>query len=919
MKNQCFHLWLIRFIGLIVPRRLRTDWRQEWEAELLWREHQLAQWDRLDWQNKFELLRRSLGALTDALCLQPRRLEDEMFQDLRFGLRMMFKHKLLTLAVTVSLALGIGANAAIFSLTDAVLLKMLPVRQPEQLVLFRWLSGPKRMAASIDGSSGTDEATGLETSTSFSYAGFSRMRAQNQLLTEVFAFAPLQQLNVGVDGYAAISSGQLVSGNYFAGLGVPALRGRTITDADDRANASPVAVISHRYWQRRFGGDPAVIGKSVKVNNVLFTIIGVTPPEFYGTLQIGDAPEVSVAMAMERQLVRGDSSLDRPWLWWLQIMGRLKPGQNVEQAKASLEGVFQQSALEGWNAVPSDRRDPGEQGARDVPKLTFDAGSRGLTDARKQYVQPLAILSVIVGLVLLIACANVANLLVARATARQKEFAVRLALGASRLRMVRQLLTESILLALLGGAGGLLFAWWTKDLLLAWHPWRAEGLDISLNLDGRVFGFTLAMSLLTGLLFGLAPALRATRGEVNATLKQTAGSLKPSGSRLSQSLVVAQIAISLLLLIGAGLFLRTLRNLQSVDLGFNTENVLLFRVDPRLNDYQGDQIAALYERMIERLATLPGVRSATLSRHPLLSGSSARDGFSAQGRVPPAGEDNNVYVQRIRWNFFETMELPLRLGRQLTAQDDSRAPKVAVINQALARKYFPDANPVGKRFGFGGPKNSGEIEIVGVVADAKYAELRQDDPLTVYLPYPQESLTQMNFAARSTGDPLALIAAVREAVRQVDQDLPLFDVKTQSKQAAESLALERLFARLTGLLGLLAVALAGIGLYGVMSYTVASRTHEIGLRMALGAQAGEVLRMVLRQTLLLVVTGLVIGLAAAFATTKLMESLLFGLTATDPLTMATAAAVMLAVAAVAGWLPARRAAQVDPMVALRHE
>ncbi|HZS04062.1 MAG TPA: ABC transporter permease [Blastocatellia bacterium] len=911
-------LWLIRLVSLIVPRRFRREWHREWEAELRHRESLLSEWRRLNLLARIDLFRRSPGSFRDALVLQPQRLEDEMFQDLRYGLRMLRTSRGLTSVAVLSLALGIGANTALFSLVDAVMLKRLPVRNPEQLVLFNWLSGQKRMAGRIDGTVNTDAGTGLSTSTSFSYQAFEQFRAHNQTLSDVFAFAPVYQLNVNAGSQAEIAFGQLVSGGYYTGLGVPAIVGRTITDEDDRATADPVAVISHRCWQRRFGLDPGVVGRTVTVNNAAFTIIGVTPPEFFGALQIGDSPDFSIPLAMEPRLrPGGGSNLNEPWCWWLRIMGRLKPGVSIGQVSAGLEGIFQQSAREGWQALP-DRAGRAE-GPRDTPRLRVESGSRGLTEVREAYSQPLAILMVVVGLVLMIACANVANLLLARSAARQKEIAVRLAMGASRFRLVRQLLTESLLLSVAGGALGVLLAYQGKDLLLVWHPWSSEPLALDLKLDLRVLGFTVAVSLLTGILFGLAPALRATQVDLTPALKDSARN--PSGVRslTSRSLVVAQVAMSLVLLAGAGLFVRTLRNLQSIDLGFNRENLLLFRVDPRLNNYQDEQIANLYERMIERIEATPGVRSATISRHPLLSGSAARDGIFLPGQPSQSGEQNAVYIHRVRANFFETMEMPLLSGRSLSPRDDKRAPRVAVVNQTLARKFFPNDNPVGKRFGFSKAGGSGEIEIVGVVRDAKYTRLRQDNPPTVYIPYLQESLSQMNFEVRTTGDPVALVPAVREAVRQVDGNLPLFDVKTQSEQIEKSLAQEYLFARLTAFFGLVALALASVGLYGVMAYSVARRTREIGIRMALGARKFDVLKLIVSQGMLLVVIGAVIGLAAALALTRVLSSMLFGVGATDPLTFAGVVALLAVVAFVACLVPARRAAKTDPMAALRYE
>lgn len=844
-------------------------------------------------------------------------------QDLRYAVRMLFKSKAFAAIAVLSLALGIGANTALFSLVDAVLLKTLPVKNPNELVIFNWAGGPRGLSRGIMGSTVTDPATGMRTSTSFSYLTFERFRDNNDSLSDVFAFVSLSQLNVSVDGQPEIATGQFVSGGYYPGLGVGATRGRTLTPDDDNAGAPPVAVITHRYWQRRFGQDPDVLGKTLNINNVSFTIVGITPPEFMGVSQVGFSPDLSIPFSTQPQVSPHEPSLNGPWFWWLQIMGRLKPGVTTEQAAASFESVFQQSAQEGWDAGLARFPPQGQSqnpAPRDVPRLRGGSGSQGMTELRRDYSQPLTILMAIVGFVLLIACANVANLLLARAATREKEIAVRLAIGASRWRLVRQLLTESVLLAMLGGAAGVLFAYWGKDMLLTLRPWGGGELGVDLKIDLRVLAFTIAVSVATGLLFGLAPALRATKVDLTTGLKDNARSVT-GGTRsiLTKSLIIVQVSMSLVLLIGAGLFVRTLRNLENVDIGFNRENLLLFNVEPGLNGYDRTRMAQLYRRMTERLEAIPGVRSATVSLIPLLSRQARTQGIVVQGYTPQPGVEDDAKVNLVGEHFFETLQIPILLGRGLRPNDDESAPKVAVVNQTLARKYFADESPIGRRFGFGGPETAGQIEIVGVAGDAKYTDIRSEIEPTIFRPYLQAIPSFATFIVRTSTSASAAAASVREAMHEVDNNLPLFGVKTQSQQADTSLTQERLFATLSSFFGVLALLLACIGLYGVMSYGVARRTNEIGIRMALGASASRVRRMVMRETMLVVGVGVVIGLGVALGTTRLIKSMLFGLAATDALTIGFAVVLMIAVAGVAGYLPARRASKVDPMVALRYE
>ncbi|MCI0389446.1 MAG: ABC transporter permease [Acidobacteria bacterium] len=867
-----------------------------------------------------------------------------MFQDLRYGARIIVKNPGFTVVAVLSLALGIGANTVAFSLLDAVLFKMLPVKNPEQLVLFRWVSGNRTMAWGINSEDYVERVPGMRTGNSFSYPAFEQFRAHHQSLAEVFAFARLRQVNVTVNGQAEIVSGQLVSGNYFDGLGVHALLGRTLTVDDDKANAAPAAVISYGYWQRRFGGDPSVIGKVIYIGTTAFTIAGITPPEFYGTLDVGIVPDISAPISFSPQVMTGsDQILKASGYWWLNIMGRLKEGVSEQQAEANLNLVLHQHAIELQKSFKDQR---------DIPQLKLTPGGQGLMGARRTFSQPLKMSMIAVGLVLLIACLNIANLLLARAASRRKEIAVRQAAGANRLRLIRQLLTESILLALLGGALGLLFASWGKDVLLALRPFEGTrlslagtALSLDVKLDLHVFVFTTGVSALTGILFGLVPALRATRVDLISALKDSESQTAYSRSRLSKGLIIAQVAISVLLLIGAGLFVRTLRNLANVEVGFNRENLLIFTTIPEMIGYKGVRLANLYQQLSEHIESVPGVRSVTVSSNPLLSGGYAADGFCVPGYAPQPGEKMSIPKLYVGANFFDTMGIPILMGRSLSPQDNEQtlsllsileAPAdkrpqtierprlVAVINLSMARKYFPKEDPIGRRFNLSnncdGP---GGVEIVGVAQDAKYYSLREDVRPTVYLPYllgrSGGPPGRMSFAIRTNGDPLALVGAVRNAVRSVDPNLPLFAVKTQNEQISEQLSQSRLFASLSSFFGLLALLLASLGIYGVMSYTVARRTHEIGIRMALGARRADVLRMVLRESLSLALIGIMIGVPAALITTRLIEGQLFGLASNDPLTITLITLLMIAITTLAGYLPARKASQIDPMVALRYE
>jgi predicted permease len=834
---------------------------------------------------------------------------ETLWRDLRYGLQMLRRNPGFAAVAALSLAIGIGANTAVFSLMDAVLLKMLPVKNPEQL-FFLERAGVQR---------NRKEGSGL------SYAFFEQLRAQREAIAGVCAFEGSWRINVVVDGQAEVVQGQLVSGGFFATLGAGALLGRTITEDDDKIpGGHSVAVISYNYWQRRFARDPAIVGKSVAVSGHPFTIIGITPPDFFG-VTVGESPDLWVPTMMYAQLSPGDS-IEQYFTYPREfVLARLKPEVTEQQARAVFTGVLQQTlaARSGSQLSPEERQPLRQQ------SIALQPASRGLSSLREQFSEPLRILMAVVGLILLIACANVANLLLARATARQKEIAVRLALGASRFRLIRQLLTESMLLAFIGGALGLLFARWGSGFLLALVGSGRDPVFLELTLDLRVLGFTAGASLLAGVLFGLAPAWRATHVDLTPALKDsTRGTGAGSRLGLGKTLVVVQIALSLLLLIGAGLFARSLGKLKSLDAGLNRENVLLFSTDPMMVGYQGRQIGDLYRRMRERIKAIPGVRSASLSRgQGLLSGGGTNSSVFVQGRADrpednaySQDERNMPFLCEVGPEYFETVGMTILRGRGLTAQDGENAPRVAVINETFARYFFDDEYPIGRRFSQGSD-GSGQIEVVGVVKDAKYNSLREPALRTYYAPYFQypDRWGAANFHIRTEADPAGVIAAVRQAAREIDANLPLYNFKTLAKQVDESLARERLIGAVSSFFGLLALLLAAIGLYGIMAYAVNQRTHEIGVRMALGAQRGQVLRMVLRQGMKLVLIGVVLGLAASFATTRMVASHLFGVTPTDPVTFVGAPLLLLIVALIACFVPARRATKVDPLVALRYE
>ncbi len=835
-------------------------------------------------------------------------------QDARYALRTMGRTRALTGVVVVSLAIGIGANAAIFSVANGVVFRKLPVPSPDELVLLSWVSSTKTLPGGLWGSLRSSDAGGYQ-STSFTYSAYEAFRQRTDLFTDLVAFKGLfGRANVIVDGDAELASAQVVSGNYYRGLGVAPALGRVISNDDDRPDSDAVAVLSYGYWQRRFGGRAGVVGTTIDVNGVPATVIGVAPRGFTGTLDAGRAPEITMALAQLPRILPDAGRLTAHNRWWVDMLGRLAPGVTRAQVDSALAPVFAGVVRE----LP--------KGEPDTMRLLARSGARGLTTARTEVADRLAIMAMVAGLVLLIACTNVANLLMSRATARRREMAVRAAIGAGRGRLVRQLLTESVMLAGLGAVGGVALARWLAGALLAAMDLDQAG---AARLDWPVLGFTVALSVTCGLVFGLLPALRGTRSNVTGSLKDgTPGSMGGRArSRLAAGLMVTQMALAVLLSVGAGLLLRTVANLGRVQVGFDPANLLVFDIDPTHTGYEGDRLRDLYSRLLDHLRALPGVLSASLSDLGLIAGSVSItevtvpgfEGTIDLGFGPPSRQPA-AFVQTVDPSFFETVRLPLRLGRVLSPADAAGTPLVVVINEAMARAYFPGRNPIGERFKVGTGSDAAEVTIVGVAADMPFDSLRRVVPPGFFQSYlQQQDLSGVTIEVRTATPPLDLAPAVRAAVREIEPRLPIDGMRTETQQIAESCREERVYATLATALGVVGVLLAAIGIYGLLAYQVAQRTQELGLRMALGATRGAVARLVLAQSLRLAAAGAVLGLLASLASTRVLAGILFGLMATDPATIAGAIGLLLAVALAAGCLPARRAARVDPLVALRTE
>lgn len=807
----------------------------------------------------------------------------DLIQDLRFGLRVLRKQPGFTLIAILTLALGIGANTAIFSLVNTVLLRPLPIAQPERVFEIT----PLREGADIGVTS---------------YPVYKDFRDRNDVLAGLAAYR-FVPMSLSQHGNNERVWGYLVSGNYFDLLGVRAVQGRVFTQEEDRApGAHPVAVLSYGCWQRRFGRDPNLIGKTVTINNHRFTVVGIAPPEFNGTALIF-TPEIYAPISMTKQIEPGANWLENRGNGSLMMLGRLQPNVTAVQAKAALDAL----------AVQLRREQPNDG------DLHFSFAPPGLLMPvlRNSTLGFTAVLLGIVGLVLLIACTNLANLLLARAARRRTEIAVRLSLGASRGRVLRQLLTESVLLAVLGGALGWLLALWMVSVVRALKPPVDFTLTIDLHVDWRVLVFTLLISLVTGVVFGLLPAWQATRTDLIPALKDEAGRGVLRRAWLRNALVVAQVALSLVLLAGAGLIVRSLQQVQMLGPGFDIEHTVTASVDLTLQGYNRAQAKAFQKQLLARIETIPGVRAASLVSSLPLNLDRSTSGIYAEGQPFTRRADLPQILTNEIWpRYFETMGIPLLAGRDFRLQDDNEQVRPVIVNEAFVRRFWPGQNALGKRLNFGGPAEP-FWDIVGVVKDSKYFSLGEDPQPYLYFPMLRDGEGEAALVVRTSSDPHSILNAIRHEVHQLDANLPVFDTKTMRAHMQLSLFPLRTGAWIAGSFALVALLLAGLGIYGVMSYAISQRTRELGIRMALGAQTSDVLRLVIRQGLTLAVIGLALGLAGALLLTRLMTSVLYGVSATDVATFASVTMLLGGVVLLACFVPARRATKVDPMIALR--
>jgi predicted permease len=847
---------------------------------------------------------------------------DEFWADLRYAWRLLRKSPGFTAVAAASLALAIGANTTIFSVAKQLLYERLAVPEPANLRLLAWTGTEQHVAVHHIWGDYDPLPGGRVTSSAFSYPAYEELRRQNHCLSDLFAFKTTR-MNATIRGEAQQVQTEMVSGNYYADLGVQPQLGRGIQPSDDMAQGqSPVAVISDGLWSREFGRSKSVVGQTMKLNDISLTIVGVNPKGFTGAKNVQQSPDVFVPMAMQPLVFphTGSASLlSDTKEWWVNVMGRTRPGVSDATAQAVLDGQLGAIVRGTMPVRPNE----------DLPRMDLRDGSRGLFVQREMFAKPMAVLMTLVGFVLLLACANIANLMLARGAQRKKEMSVRLALGAGRGRILRQMLVESLLLATMGGAGGLLAGYLGRNAIPKMIENAWERTEFQVHFDWRVFTFTGGVTILTGLLFGLAPAFAASRAEVSHGLKEEGQTTTRRRKGVSgKALVGFQIALSTLLVIGAGLFLRTFAGLSSINVGFRTDHLLLAEVNPPEGQYPPGKDIELHQQLERALAAVPGVESVAPAFGAYISDEINRTDFLPEGvtydRNKRQGENFNVVGNR----FFETLGIPIVTGRAFGEQDTSSSQRVGIINLSLARSRFPGQNPVGKRFvtskhdsdGHAGKLAEDWIQIVGVCGDTRYANLRQDPPPQFFLPYVQQKeVGSLTFEIRTRMEPTEVVPVLRRVVQQINPDLPLVNVRTQNQQIDAALQQERIFVTLTSGFGLLALALASVGIYGIMAYSVAQRTNEIGIRLALGAQPAQVRAMILRESTWLAAAGIAAGVAAAFALTQAIKSMLYGIAPYDPITMLAGVALLLTVALAASWIPARRAAGVQPIQALRHE
>jgi predicted permease len=908
---------LLRLRALLHHERAETDLDEElrFHLEMEARKHRDAGMTEPDARNT---ARAAFGGLdlVGEQCRDARGLTflENIVRDFRYGIRVLRKTPVFTAVAVLSLAIGIGANTAIFSLLDTILLRMLPVRNPEQLVIARW-GGPSRMDIETTWSSGGGDGKGNWRTNVFSWPAFLDIRGHGRALSGVMGFSPLGRVNVAANGQALATGAMVVSGNYFQALGVAPILGRALTEDDDTSGGVPSAVISYRLWDRAFGLDPKAIGKTIHVNGQPCVIVGVTSNQFFGVSAGGfmTIPEIDLTLPIRaRERLEGAGRTRTAWfgndLHWVQIMARLKSPAGEAPARAELSSIIMAN-------LPSEARQA--LGAA-MPEVFLEPGSQGIDSLRTQYRQPLVILMVVVALTLLMACANLAGLLLARAAARRREISLRMAVGAGRGRVIRQLLVEGAVLSALGMLAGLGFAWCGVRALVGLLAGSSVPIPLAVSLDLRILGFTAAVSLVTTILFALAPALRATRVDMASALKED--SSEPGRRRFASGrvLVAIQVGIALVLLSGATLFTRSLANLHALPLGFNPHSLILFDISPGKSGYDETRGNQLYARALEALSQTRGVTGVTASVERLISG------YVSNGSVAIDGgrrKSVTAYFNFVGPDFFPVMGMPVFAGRGIERRDLTSATRVAVVDESFARRAFPDQSPLGRRFRW--PRQEGpSVEIVGVVKDAKYDRIQYKPESTIYVPYTQTYWgwpQQMTFEVRSAASTADTVAAIRGAMSRIDGMIPITEIKTQEAQIDASLSRERLFASIVSVFSAITLILACVGLYGSVAYTVTRRTRELGVRMALGAGRLAVLRMLLGQVAVTVGAGLALGIPATWALTRVIESQLYGIKPHDPATLATACTGVILISLLAAWLPARRATRIDPVRALRCE